>query len=698
MSVQKKSSKNGKKQNANRLASTILLIILFCLITFQYLPAVIRCEAAESKGRVVHFPTDESVGTVSVQDENLKREIETFFYWIAGVNQKWESLADARGDVKVSAGKRVMLTVYPRALQDLSWLSNLKADDIYKLSIYGDYQGGPKPDDSCMPYIAKLTGLKVLQLVTNNISDNGMKHITSMHSLEFLYLNGKMGDEVMKYAAQLESLKGLYLIGTNITDRGLKNLVNASSIEELALQNNKYVGDRGLVHLSNLPNLRYLLLSGESFSDKGMKYLRNLPSLRILHLGHLTQLTDTALAELSHISGLENLTLHWNTNITDRGISYLCRLPSLRKLDIGRSQATDRGLASLAEVKTLEYLKLPGGRIHRRSGTIYSITDEGLAHLSKLENLKNLSLSCSSKGVAFTNDGLKKLKELKSLEALLIGGREVTASGVEHLASLQNLRELSLFGCPKLGNDGLAVIGRMKSLKNLWLAYTDMTASELTQLNSLRSLTDLKVSQIAKGDIPLDISGLHSLEDLSIRLKDEAFFADDDLECLGKLKKLKWLLIGPRAYTDSGIANLAGLTNMERLAIGGPDMTDKALSYLSNMKKLNHLTISDGQITDKGIKHLENHKALSYLNITSSCDISPGALERLQEKIPNLAMLRVNKDWEVQQTPRVGQNAPDFKFTTMDGKTMELADFKARWSCFISGLCGAGPVLPRCLL
>jgi len=663
-------SKSGKIIIINHIGITILIIIHLCSITLN------TTDAAKAKDRVLHFPTDQSVGTVSVQDENLKREIKTFFYWVDGVNQKWESLADARGEVTIPVGKRVLLTVYPRAPQDLSWISNLKANEIYKLSIYGDYQGGPKPDDRCMAHIAGLTGLKVLLLVNTNISDNGMKHVPSLQSLQRLTIGGKMSDKTMNYISQLESLKGIYLKGTNITNAGLRHLAKAVSLEELVLQNNKYVGDRGLVHLSELPNLRYLLLQGENFSDKGMRYLRDIRSLRILHLGYLTQLTDAALVDLSHISGLQNLCLYWNKNISDEGISHLCRLPSLKKLDIGHSQATDRGLARLAEVKTLEYLKLPGGVIHRRSDTIYTITDEGLAHLSKLENLRHLSLSCSSKGVAFTDAGLKKLKELKSLEVLLVGGKEITASGVEYIASLPNLRELSLFGCPRLGNDGLAVIGRMESLKELWLGYTDMTASELRQLNSLNGLTNLKVSQIDKGYAPMDISGLRSLEQLSIDLKDEEFFDDKDLECLSKLKGLKWLQIGPRQYTDSGVAKLAGLSNMERLAIGGPDMTDKALSYLSNMKKLKHLTISDGDITDKGISYLEDHKAMGYLNITSSCDISPGALEGLREKIPNLNTLRVNENWKVQQTPRAGQKAPDFKFTTMNGKTIELTDFK----------------------
>ena len=48
------------------------------------------CAEETTIGRVVYFPTDESVGTVSVQDKNLKREIETFYYWIDGANFNWE--------------------------------------------------------------------------------------------------------------------------------------------------------------------------------------------------------------------------------------------------------------------------------------------------------------------------------------------------------------------------------------------------------------------------------------------------------------------------------------------------------------------------------------------------------------------------------------------------------------------------------
>ncbi len=580
--------------------------------------------------QIVHFPPDRSLGILKIQDANMPRYIDTFFYWTTQEDTEWKYLTQAKGDVTIPAGKRLSLSVNKSGWKDLSPLSNIGPDDLYMLSIYGPFEGGPLPDDKCMPHITHLTGLKVLFLENTTISAEGLKFLKGLNSLERLSISKQLTDDGLAEIAQLSFLKALYIREHRLTDDGLAHLEKLASLEELDISNGR-MSNAGLAHLAKLPSLRYLMLSGKNFTDDGLIYIKDIPSIKILHFGHLTHLTDKSLVHLSNVATLERLSLHWVEKITDSGIANLKKIPSLKQLDIVHSQVTDNGLAHLKEIKSLDYLDLPN----------LCNTDNGLAHLSGLSNLKHLSIGGTASPI--TDAGLMHLKGLKLLEELIIGGQGITDEGMSHIAKLANLKYLLLATGPpnqgRLTGAGLYSLTRLRSLEKLYLHQTDMTLTDLTQLGKLPNLTNLDVTQIRRGGAALDISGLTKLKHLSINLTRPDVFGDGDLACLSKLKQLEGLHIGPPEFSDLGVGHLRNLTEMERLGIGGPDLTDKGLVYLARMQKLNHLTIDDGQITDAGLAHLEGLKAIGYLNISSRQRFSPAALQHLRQQLPNLTML-----------------------------------------------------------
>ena len=550
-------------------------------------------------GRVLHFPKDRSLGRIMVQDGNIKRQIQTFYYWVDGAHwhAQAEYLGEAQGDVIIPAGKKAALFVNKNAIEDLSPLLNLKPDDLYMLSV------AYKPArNKCMPYVAHLTGLRELNLAKTNITSEGMKHITKLQSLERLTLPKAITNKGLSYVAQLESLKGLYFKENKITNAGLRHLSKLTSLKELSL-GGKRIDDAGLVHLANLKSLKYLLLWGKSFSDNGLAHLKNVPSLKILNLMHLP-ITDAGVRHLSGHTGLENLSLY-NTQVTDRGLEYLISMRSLKKLNIckrggSQDQITDRGMVHLGRIKTLEYLRLPDK----------GVTDEGLAHITKLGKLKYLWVS--NRGDSpLTDVGLRHVTKLRSLETLWIGGTGFTDAGMSHIAKLTNLKELSLSTAPLVTNKGLAELAALKSLLSLRLSHTPkITISGLSHLNAL-PLNHLEIREIDQDNLGLDISGLTQIENLFLHVARNSGLRDEDLACLAKLKNLKWVQIGFTKHsmiTDAGMAHLAGLTALERLSVGGPELTDHGLSNLVNMKRLTQLYLT-GNFTDKGLRHLEGLKA-----------------------------------------------------------------------------------------
>jgi hypothetical protein len=629
-----------------------------------------KIQNIQDNTRIVHFPTDRSLGSLSIQDARGVRELAYWFHWTDTGEPALEYLCEAQGDVRVPAGKRLYLTVNGTTSRNLSALSKLGPDDVYGITLLALPRDPVEPGDECMPHIAHLTGLKSLSAA--HITDKGLEFISNFKSLEYLHFRNRVTDRGMAYVSELPLLRGLYIeaMDSRITDAGLQHLSKATSLEELALWGER-MGDAGLIYLRGLPRLKYLFLRGPHFTDAGCVHLKDIPSLKMLsyHEG-VARITDAGLVHIADIPNLESLCLHGMKNITDDGIAHLSKMRSLKKLEIGSSQVTDRGLGYLSQIKTLEHLDLP----QEQKG----ITDTGLTHLAQLPNLRCLNISRmhfndpKMNKEYYTDKGLAELAKCCNLEELSIGSIGITDAGMEHIAKLTNLKRLNLFGCDNVTDKGLAKLTGLKSLQSLFVAHVGMTVQGLNRLNSLSNLTILHMYDLRRAGAVLDLSGLTNIEDLMLGFAPRSgeVFTDADLVCLANLKRLKNLQIGPRDFTDKGMSYLAGLTNMERLLIGGSSLTDKGLESLTGMKKLYLLTISGsfdeskmafgsgGRITDQGLRHLEGFKQLQNLEINSDTAFSASAIRHLEDALPNLYSLRINDGSTPARNRPVQQKAP----------------------------------------
>ena len=634
-------------ETTDRIAAAMMALCVMFAPTFSL--------AGESTNvRILHFPKDRSSGELHVQESGIPREITYWFHW-TGTDDRSEYLCEAKGDVRVPAGKHLSLYPNKAAWKDLFPLSKLGPDDLYGLVFRASTADSATPSDRCMPHIAHLTGLKSLNLGMTAITDRGMRYIRNLKSLECLYPPPRVTDKGMAYVAELTALKRLYIgymVDAQVTNLGLLHLDKLTSLEELALTGQR-MNDAGLAHLRGLPRLKYLFLRGRNFTDRGCVHLKDIPSLRILsfHEG-VARITDASLVHIAQIPNLESLCLHGMKNITDDGLAHLSKMRSLRKLDISSSQVTDRGLSFLKEIKTLERIDLPQ-RDQR-------ITDVGLAHLSELPNLKQLSISRAHSASPernreyYTDRGLESLVRCRKLEELGIGSIGISDVGMGHIAQFTSLTKLNLFGCDNVTDTGLSRLAALKSLKNLSVSHSAVSIAGLNKLKPMPDLTNLRVRSFERGGAILDISTLTALEDLYlIPRSDEVVFVDADLRCLSGLKRLRSLQIVPCDYTNEGMEYLAGLTNMERLGIGGSGLTDEGLRCLTNMKKLKLLyirgrwdgkkgTFESSSITNEGLRHLGQLKALGVLEIYSDYDFSDAALSRLLRELPNLSTLKIN--------------------------------------------------------
>ncbi len=604
--------------------------------------------------RILHFPEDRSLGSLSVLIRPAR-----VTYRLGRENEAdvWEYVAQAQGDVAVPADKPVRLYISgPTALRDLSPLSNLGPNDLHTLTfdIYSESARNAvlDHDEGIMRHLQGLKGLKVLEPYGVRITGKGLSYIKDFRSLNELHLGSDiLRNDDLVHLEGLSSLEALHLI-VPITDEGLSHLTGLTSLRELSLLCT-YINGPGLAYLAQLPSLRFLELRGsgapsDAFRSRSLRYLENVTSLRGLMLFSFSNITDAAMPHLAKLTWLEELTFLWITGITDTGMPYMKQLTSLKKLNLQNINVTDRGLAHLRALKSLEDLTLsmPKGagnpRYPRR------LTDNALAYVSELPRLKRLNArgwhpAGPTVQGPFTDEGLKHLTKLSRLEELNIdSGAGITDEGLSHLAGLPRLKKL-LLSSNGVTNEGLRNLAKAKSLTRLNLYVPLVTVSGVNHLNALTNLTNLNLYSAIQDNARLDLSALTNLESLSIILRRphpnyrELAFRDEDLAFLHNLPRLTFLQFGLNSsqFTDEGMAHLAELKNLERLFVGGDGLTDEGLVYLEDKRKLYQLNLR-GKITDEGLRHLEGLKAMRHLDINSELGLSAQAVNRLQSQLPNL--------------------------------------------------------------
>lgn len=278
--------------------------------------------------------------------------------------------------------------------------------------------------------------------------------------------------------------------------------------------------------------------------------------------------TEEEIALLGDLGSLHMLFLE-NVPVTDAGVRHLARLKSLAYLHLIGSQIADDALDTISRLTQLTHLTL-GGKRGPHPAAVTRVTDDGLARLTNLQNLKFLWLD----GTRVSDEGLKHVAKLASLEDLGLQDTAITDAGLAYLRGLPNLRTIALTN-PKITDRGLEALTVHANLDFLSLAGTGVTDSGLAHLRSLAKL---------------------ELLDL--------------------------------AHTSITGAGLAGLTSLERLFVGNTRVNDAALCHIAQMSKLSMLSLEATSVTDAGLDQLQGLTRLTDLNLADT-QVTDQALERL---------------------------------------------------------------------
>lgn len=209
-------------------------------------------------------------------------------------------------------------------------------------------------------------------------------------------------------------------------------------------------------------------------TDDDFKYLAPFKKLKRLRVAYIYgTFSGAGLKHLADMQELEKLELGGGKNVTPRGLDFFPVLKRLKYLDIPYLRVPAEGFAPLGRLTALETIRLPD-----------DVTDDHLAHLATLVNLRELDLGQRP----VTDAGLLKLDKLTALEKLgLYEAKGVTGSGLAAFAGAKKLKELNLAESVGITDAGLAGVAKLTQLETLALP-PQITDAGLAQLAPLKGL------------------------------------------------------------------------------------------------------------------------------------------------------------------------------------------------------------------
>ncbi len=235
--------------------------------------------------------------------------------------------------------------------------------------------------DRGMSHLAGLDGLFGLNVDDQNlpVTAAGLAPLVTLPNLGFLAFDAT--DEAMPYIAAMPRLRFIMCQDTVAGDDGFEALGRSQSIEYIWGRRCYNLHGRGFRALASMSALRGLSVSCKNVDDDGLSALPRFPALRELMP---MDVPDDGFRHVGRCEGLESLILMYCRETGDVATEHIVTLSNLKTYFASYTRITDRSLAILAAMTSLEEVELSG---------IPGVTNDGIARLAALPRLRELRLS-----------------------------------------------------------------------------------------------------------------------------------------------------------------------------------------------------------------------------------------------------------------------------------------------------------------
>lgn len=175
---------------------------------------------------------------------------------------------------------------------------------------------------------------------------------------------------------------------------------------------------------------------------------------------------------------------------------------------------------------------------------------------------------------AFNDDDLRYLAELGpgAVQYLMLGLTKVTEDGLAHLSDLVGLRDLSLAEA-RYGDDALTHIAACRALRHLNILRNEISDSGLHALAGMPALEDLVLGDSA-GISDHGLFTVTQLPRLRIFVARQIHMTDVGIDYLSRVSSLELVWICGRGVTDFAVPMLSELEQLEELVLLQTSVTE----------------------------------------------------------------------------------------------------------------------------
>lgn len=266
-----------------------------------------------TRKRIVQFPPNYSMGTLGITHRVYNPELHIVT----------DPLGPAQGKVALPEESCVTLHLGNLGYRHPEELAKLPVDALYGLKItlisLGDAEDGLC--DRVLTFAGSLSGLKVLDVSSSDVTDAGLVH-----------------------AAKLKDLETVSAADTAVSGSCLRSLSHLTHLRELNLRNDRLIPD-SLSCLPKTESLTCLILEHTNMSNASLAHVGSCQNIEVLYISRNPDVTDEGLRPLANLHHLVKLALD-ETNVSIKGLAVLKDLP-LRDLTLPSTRYTGAEMAAI---------------------------------------------------------------------------------------------------------------------------------------------------------------------------------------------------------------------------------------------------------------------------------------------------------------------------------------------------------------
>ncbi len=351
--------------------------------------------------------------------------------------------------------------------------------------------------------------------------------------------------------------------------------------------------------------------------------------------------------QLSVFPDLRELEVIW-TDIGDESMAAIGRLSGLRTLHLSNCYVTDKGLAELTKLKHLQELSLPNRATDaslkclshmKELGSLWcnstQVKGAGLVHLAELPKLRQLSLH----DTLISDDSLTTLSQMPRLQQLYLGGTRLSRKEVEkHFPSQETMKRRR-----ELAGKFPAYPGfRFRLARYMVFLFDRLSDSQGRQVGRRSGVSfkerdpDGAIQKLREAGAKIETNEAGYA--ISCRWNDGTV-SGRDYQSIGLLLKLRDLdLAGSKMPIEDMPRILPVLTRLRRLSLARTNVKDEHLLLLHFPTELRELDLSGTRVTDELLPKLKRLYKLERLNLKGT-RITNAAIDELQKASPDCKIL-----------------------------------------------------------